>query len=53
MLEFDDNVADPQPAVETFGIQPIGLERAAPPRPVALESPVNAVTGAPSGPARL
>jgi len=25
MLEFADNVADPQPASETFGIQPIGL----------------------------
>ena len=25
MLEFEDNVADVGPAVETFGIQPLGL----------------------------
>jgi hypothetical protein len=25
MLEFEDNVADIRPAVETFGIEPIGL----------------------------
>jgi NADH dehydrogenase len=26
MLEFDDNVGDPRPAVETFGVQPLSLE---------------------------
>ena len=26
MMEFDDNVTDIRPAVETFGIEPIGLE---------------------------
>jgi uncharacterized protein YbjT (DUF2867 family) len=26
MLDFGDNVCDPGPAVETFGIQPIGIE---------------------------
>ena len=26
MLLFEDNVGDPRPAVETFGIEPIGLE---------------------------
>ena len=26
MLDLGDNVCDPQPAIETFGIQPIGIE---------------------------
>jgi hypothetical protein len=26
MLDFGDNVCDPRPAAEAFGIQPIGIE---------------------------
>ena len=26
MLDLGDNVCDPQPAIETYGVQPIGVE---------------------------
>jgi hypothetical protein len=26
MLDLGDNVGDPQPAIEAYGVQPIGIE---------------------------